>query len=163
MPTALSLLPENLGSEQLEKLIEFDGRLQPLEQPAAQMLRIGIVAVLARSGTPRAMKLILASVSKPSPIGGKILAIGLAQQPDGENWSYLVRALPVLEGGIAREVLAQLSKVDRKPEQPEPIRQVILCRVAAGRERLGAGGPRIPNEMDGAAVRKCRFLGSNDD
>ena len=33
------------------------------------------------------------------------LSIGLAQQPGGENWPLLVRALPIMEGGAAQEVL----------------------------------------------------------
>ena len=128
---ALSDLPENPGSDVLEQLIDLDGRLQHIEQPAAQRLRIGIVAVLARSGTPRAMAY-LRDRFEMEPNRRQDLAIGLAQQPDGENWQFLVRALPIVEGGIAREVLAQLATVDRKPDQPEPIRQTILCGLRLG-------------------------------
>ncbi len=139
--TALSLLPENAGSDVLDQLMDLDGRLQPMEQPAVQKLRIGIVAVLVRSATPRAMAY-LRERFEAEPNRRQELAIGLAQQPGGENWSYLVRALPVLEGGIAREVLAQLTTIDQKPEQPEPIRQVILCGL-----RLGENGSAQAAEL----------------
>ena len=54
------------------------------------------------------------------------LAMGLSQQPDGENWPYLVRALPIIEGAAAQEVLVRLAHVDRVPDEPESFRQVIL-------------------------------------
>lgn len=138
---ALAELPENPGNEVFEQLIELDGKLQPLEQPAAQKLRIGIVAVLARSRTPKAMAY-LRERFEVEPNRRQDLSIGLAQQPDGENWPLLVRAIPVLEGGLAQEVLAQLATADRKPEQPEPIRQVILCGL-----RLGDNGSQEANNL----------------
>ena len=39
-----------------------------------------------------------------------VVAMALAQEPDGENWDYLVRSLNVLEGAAASEV-----------ENPSPI------------------------------------------
>jgi putative heme-binding domain-containing protein len=56
------------------------------------------------------------------------IAIGLAQKPDGENWPYLVRSLPIVEGAAAQEVLVRLAQVDRAPEETESdaYRQVIL-------------------------------------
>ena len=157
-----SLLPENLGSEQLETLIELDGRLQPLEQPGSQTVayrhRRGSGPQRHAAGDERYLRELFESRAR---IGGKIW-------PSVWHNSLTVKigrpgpALPVLEGGIAREVLAQLSKVDRKPEQPEPIRQVILCGLRLGENGSRAGG-RGFDQMDGAAVAERRFLGSNDD
>jgi putative heme-binding domain-containing protein len=50
----------------------------------------------------------------------------LAQRPQGENWPYLVRSLAIVEGAAAQEVLMRLAQVDRKPEEPEAYRQVIM-------------------------------------
>jgi putative heme-binding domain-containing protein len=60
------------------------------------------------------------------------LAMGLSQLPDGENWPLLLRALPVVDGVSAQEILVQLAKVNRKPETPEGIRQAILCGLRLG-------------------------------
>src|SRR5690606_11080572 len=88
-------------------------------------LKTGIVAVLARSGDAASMSL-LREMWQRAPERRPTVAMGLAQQPDGENWSYLVRSLPVLEGAAAREVLVRLAQVDRAPEEPEHFRQAIL-------------------------------------
>ncbi len=40
---------------------------------------------------------------------------------------YLVRSLPVLENKLAREVLRRLATVEQVPEDPEQIRQILLC------------------------------------
>lgn len=53
--------------------------------------------------------------------------MGLAQQPGGANWEYLLRSLPVLEGDPARIVLAMLRTVPYGPSDPEHYRQAILC------------------------------------
>ena len=49
------------------------------------------------------------------------------RSPQGDNWLYLVRSLPVLENSTAREVLQRLVTVDQLPDDPEHIRQIILC------------------------------------
>ena len=54
------------------------------------------------------------------------LPCALAQQPDGENWPYLLRSLPIVEGAAAQEVLTKLAEVDKAPEDVETYRQVIL-------------------------------------
>ncbi|HEY1600035.1 MAG TPA: HEAT repeat domain-containing protein [Pirellulales bacterium] len=123
--TVLGSLEENPGEDLLAQLIDLDARLQPLTSPAAQKLRTGIIAVLARSGTSQAMAF-LRERYELEPNRRQELAICLAQQPDGENWAVLVRAIPILEGAPAREVLQRLATVDQKPTQPEAIRQVIL-------------------------------------
>jgi putative heme-binding domain-containing protein len=64
--------------------------------------------------------------------------MGLAEQPDGENWPLMVQALSVAEGDPARYLLEKLTQTSRKPEQPEPLRQVILCGL-----RLGDQGGKL--------------------
>ncbi|MGH7969036.1 MAG: c-type cytochrome, partial [Limisphaerales bacterium] len=65
------------------------------------------------------------------------LAMGLAQSPRGENWQYLVRSLAIVEGTAAQEVLNQLCAADRLTDEPEPVRQLILCGLRLGDN----GGP----------------------
>jgi putative heme-binding domain-containing protein len=54
------------------------------------------------------------------------VVLGLAQQPAGDNWSYLVRSLPLLDVNSAGDVLVRLRTVNQNAEDPEQIRQVIL-------------------------------------
>ena len=87
---------------------------------------VGIVAVLARSGDAASMAY-LRTVWDRNPERREPVAMGLAQAPQGDNWLYLVKSLPVLENSTAREVLKRLTTVDQLPDDPEHIRQIILC------------------------------------
>jgi putative heme-binding domain-containing protein len=88
-------------------------------------LLVGLVAVMARSGDPASMAY-LREVWRRDPERRPAVAIGLSQQPDGENWDYLVRSLAVLEGRAAQEVIGKLLTVPDAPEAPEYYRQVIM-------------------------------------
>jgi putative heme-binding domain-containing protein len=94
---------------------------------------VGIVAVLARSGDEEAQSY-LRQIWDTDPERRATVAMGLAQTPDLANWEYLVRSLPVLQGALAAEVLKQLREIDRKPEEPEHYRQVILRGLILGDE-----------------------------
>ena len=39
-----------------------------------------------------------------------MMAMALAQQPDGENWPLLVRSLAIVEGAAAQEILLKLTR-----------------------------------------------------
>lgn len=135
---ALSVLAnfEEPPNDQLaNQLIDIDRQLPELQVPAAKKLQAGIVAMLALNGSQDSLQY-LREVYESTPDRRPDLAMGLAQAPE-ENWDFLVRAIPTLENGAAQETLMQLAKVNRKPEKPEAIRQVIIAGV-----RMGAnGGP----------------------
>ena len=57
--------------------------------------------------------------------------MALAQEPDGENWDYLVRSLNVLEDQAADEVVKALKSVRVATDDPMAIRQLILLGVRA--------------------------------
>ena len=131
---ALPSLVGDLPEDRVAALIELDRRLQGTEGDAARSLGVGLIAVLGQSRRPEAMTY-LRDVFEHQPERRQDAAMGLAQEPNGENWDFLVRALPVCEGPAAQEVLMQLAQVDHKPDQPEPLRQVILTGL-----KLGDGG-----------------------
>lgn len=139
MPTSalfvLSNLPEHTSTAVLQQLIELDRQLLGEKSEASRMLQTGIIAVLGASGDPLAMGY-LRELFEGQPARRQDVAMGLAQQPDGENWHLLIRALPIIEGGAAEEVLVQLARVDEVPDKPEPMRQVILTGLKLG-ERGG--------------------------
>lgn len=124
--TSLFALPESEDAQLVPRLIELDRRLVGKKDEQYDELRVAIVAILARHGSEDAMGY-LREIYDRDPERRKIVAMGLAQKPDGRNWDYLVRSIPILDGEPAREALAKLTDVGFAPEQPEHIRQVILC------------------------------------
>jgi putative membrane-bound dehydrogenase-like protein len=112
--------------EMIPVLVDLDKRLPKVEGEAARTLQTGIVAILGEAKDPRGMAY-LREAFEQNPERRPELSMGLSQMPDGENWPLLLRALPVIEGMSAQEVMLQLAKTNRKPEGPEPIRQAILC------------------------------------
>ena len=122
---ALYGLPIELDEQTIKELTEIDQRVRTEKSEAVKSLRVGIVAVLARSGTEQAMKY-LRSVWDVEPEHRQTVAMGLAQMPDGDNWDYLINSLPIIEGQAAREVIVKLQTVGFRPEEPEYVRQVIL-------------------------------------
>jgi putative heme-binding domain-containing protein len=123
--SVLAKLPEHPTEKTLEEIQNLDRQVRKLDTEAAKRLRTGICAVLGASGNPEAMEY-LRQLYDDEPDRRVAIAMGLAQKPDGDNWPYLVRALSIVEGAAAQEVLMRLAQVDRKPEEPEALRQVIL-------------------------------------
>lgn len=122
---ALYKLPKELDDETFHLLMSLDARLAGLEGDAFQRLQVGIIAVLARSGDAESMAY-LRRIWDEQPERRQAAALGLAQQPEGENWFYLVRSLPLLEAVAARELCNKLMDVNQAPEEAEPYRQAIL-------------------------------------
>ena len=122
---AVAKLPQTLDDEQLDRVIALDRRLRAEGMSTQSDLATGIVAILSRAQNDRAMSY-LREVFEAEPDRRPVVAMGLAQVPDGENWPLLLRALPVVEGAAAQEVLTHLIDVDRTPDEPESVRQVIL-------------------------------------
>lgn len=135
LPTAalgvLYRLPQELDAATIELLIQLDRRLAEGTSEPADRLKVGILAVLARAGGSPSQEH-LRQVWEDSPERRVAAAIALAQTPSKENWEYLVRTLPVLQGEPAAEILDVLAAIDREPDDPEPIRQVILRGLMLG-------------------------------
>ena len=128
-------MPEELDTASFEALVRLDEQLLGSQDPTVLRLRIGMVAVLTRSGDPASLEY-LRSLWDRDPERRPALALGLAQWPSEENWSYLMRSLPVLDDGSARDVLVTLRHINKAPDQPEYYRQVILRGLRLG-ERGG--------------------------
>lgn len=133
---ALYKLPEQVDDELLEILKKLNEQLLDATDLPRLRLKVGIVAVLARSGAPHCLAY-LRQLWEIDPERRPAIAMGLAQWPSEENWVYLVRSLPFLEGDAAREVLVKLKSVTLAPEDPEYLRAVIVRGLklqAAGAE-----------------------------
>ncbi|HEY5311591.1 MAG TPA: c-type cytochrome, partial [Pirellulales bacterium] len=130
----LATLPEHPSPDLVARLIKLDEQLKAVDTPAAHKLQLGLVAVLAGSGETAAMNHLRETFER-EPDRRQELAMGLAQQPSGANWPLLLRSLPIVEGMAAQEVLMQLASADRVSNDPQALRQVLLCGL-----KLGADG-----------------------
>lgn len=122
---AIAKLPKQLTADARDRLIRLDEAMLKIETPASNRLRTGLVAVLARHGDSESMTY-LRDCFDAEPNRRGILAVGLAQNPHGDNWDMLVRSLSVVEGKFANEVIRRLAKASQKPSEAESIRQLIL-------------------------------------
>lgn len=139
----LATLPANPGADLLAELRALDARIKPLclRSDTYRRLRVGILAVLGRSGEPTSLAH-LREIYANEPAQRNTVAMTLAQHPQGENWAFLVDSIKTIEGRVAHEVLRALATVAERPQQPEPYRQVILLGL-----RLGDNGAPLALQL----------------
>lgn len=120
-------LPAELDDKTIRAIESIDKKIVSTnpEDDSYTQLKIGIVAVLGRSGDDRSMDYLREIWDRDEERRGTV-ALGLAQSPAGENWSYLINSLDLMEEDVAKEVLAKLVAVERRPNTPEHFRQVIM-------------------------------------
>ena len=141
-------LPEQLPKKKATALINLDRRLVDEQNESFHQLRVAIIAVLARTKLPQAMDY-LREIHDQQPDLRMAAAMGLAQQPEGTNWDYLIRSLPVLQGVAAEEVLRQLAKADQSSKSSATIQEVIKCGARCG-----------PRAADAADQLLTKWIGS---
>ncbi len=127
----LAGLPERPSDETLAQIRQLDKRLAGADSEAAKKLAIGVVAVLGRSGDETSLQF-LREIYARDPSRRGYIAMALAQSPEGENWPLLVQSLSIVDGAFAQEVLKKLAAVERAPDKPEAVRQVILRGLKLG-------------------------------
>ena len=119
-------LPQSLDPESVQLIIEMDQKIKKTgnDNPATKQTRLGVIAVLARSGDQTSMDY-LRQLWKDESERRNDIVIGLSQNPGGENWAYLVSSLPVLDDLTGMEVVQKLAGVQRRPRDPRHFRDLI--------------------------------------
>ncbi len=119
-------LPKNIDQATEQSVIELDQRLRAegATDHAAGQVRLGVIAILARDGDQACMEY-LRKIWQEEPERRNNIVIGLSQQPDGENWAYLISSLDSLDDLTSHEVIEKLSGVSRRPRDAKYYRQVI--------------------------------------
>jgi len=146
MPTAVIAafykLPQKLDPETVQLVIDMDQRMRnsSVQDTPTSQARLGVIAVLARSGDETSMNY-LRQLWQDEPGRRTDISIGLAQQPEGANWAYLVSSIPILDDLTGIEVLEKLTTVSRRPRDPKHFSDVISL------------GYRMHGEGTDAAVR----------
>ncbi len=123
---ALYQLPNEVDEALRDKLIDLDRRLSGNDSEHVKPLRVGLIAIFAKIGDDICQEH-LREMWDREPERRPVVALGLAQAPDGDNWNYLVRSIPVLEGPMLRDILQKLNNVPKAPAEPEYLRQLILA------------------------------------
>ena len=119
-------LPTELDQETVQTVIEMDQRIKQAgkKDQASNQMRLGVIAVLARSGDQTSMDY-LRELWQSEEDRRNDIVIGLSQQPEDENWAYLVSSLPVLDDLTGTEVVQKLTKVTRRPRDARHFRELI--------------------------------------
>lgn len=124
-----------VNDRRVAQLIHLDGHLRKnASDPTNRQVRLGILALLASSGSDKAMEH-LRQLWRDEPERRLDLALGLAQKPKGENWSYLVASIPLLDNSTASDVLEGLLKVPQKPVDSRHFRDLIELGYRLGETR----------------------------
>lgn len=129
---ALDRLPQPIDATTAAMLRELDQKLMdsPNHGEIERRLRISIVALLASTGEEDSFEY-LRSLWRSEPERRPIIALGLAEQPEGDNWDYLVRSLNILTDDVAIEIVKSLRSVAIATDDPMALRQLILLGVLA--------------------------------
>ncbi len=146
------------------QLVELDRQLAEQHDSATTQARIGIIALLAQAGDEAGLEH-LRQLWRTEEQRRNDIAIGLAQHPDGKNWSYLVASLPILDDMVAREVIQSLAKVQQRPVDARHFRDLIELGWRLGAEggataallvELWAGNELVSDGDDWqAALQNC--------
>ena len=124
--TAFYKLPEQLDQKTVDAVIAMDQRMVAQESidVTTEQVRLGVIAILARDGSNAGMQY-LRDLWQREPDRRSDIVIGLSQQPQGENWAYLVGSLPALDDLTSTDVLHKLASVGQRPKEAKHYRQAI--------------------------------------
>ena len=117
-------LDSRLTSEQVRHVIDADQAMPNESDSFSRRVRLGSIAMLAESNNPEAFAY-LRKIWQDRPDFRNEISLGLAQQPEKENWAYLVSSMPVLDDTIGKDIVQSLQGVNRRPKQPRQYRELI--------------------------------------
>ncbi|MEM9644193.1 MAG: HEAT repeat domain-containing protein [Planctomycetota bacterium] len=129
---AIFKLDRPIDEDTVQTLINLDGSLleDDRDGDVERRLRTGIIAMLATTNDEDAISY-LRKIWRTEPERRAVVAMALAQHPDGDNWDYLVRSLSVLEDAAAMDVVNALQSVPVATDDPMALRQLILLGLRA--------------------------------
>ena len=113
-----------LNDQQVNWVIQADQEMTSEESPTTRRVRMGVIAMLAESNSQIAYDY-LRKIWQERPNYRNEISLGLAQEPTGQNWAFLVTSLPILDDTIGREVAVALKTVNRRPTNARQYRDLI--------------------------------------
>ncbi|TWT52797.1 Cytochrome c [Rubripirellula amarantea] len=133
---AIYKLPRPIDDTTADTLRSLDRQLvaDPRAGDLQRRLRTGIIAMLATASDKKSGEY-LRKLWRDEPERRSVIAMALAQKPDGENWDYLVRTLSVLDEDTSGEVIKALQGVPIATDDPMALRQLILLGLRSENEK----------------------------
>ena len=129
---AIYRLPRPIDESTAKTLRSLDQQLAADPKPGdvQRRLRTGIIAMLATAPDEESGAY-LRRLWRAEPERRSVLAMVLAQKPEGENWDYLVRSMSVLDDQTSAEVIKALRGTPIATDDPMAIRQLIILGLRA--------------------------------
>ena len=128
---AILRLPPKLGESTVQRLIRLDENLSAEDGEIQRRLKIAVIAMLSRDQSESAHHY-LRQVYDEQPLRRTEVAIGLAENPGGKNWQYVVRSLPLFDDATALATVKKLQAISATPKNPEHYRTAILTGLRLG-------------------------------
>lgn len=134
---AIFRLPRPIDDATAAKLRRLDDQLvaEPKIDDVHRRLRTGIIAMLSTAADDESAEH-LRKIWRTEPERRAVVAVALAQKPEGENWDYLVRSLGVLDGASADEVVTKLRTVPIATDDPMALRALVLMGLRAQEQQI---------------------------
>lgn len=122
---ALYTLPASLDSVTIDHLKQLDKKIASKNDDLHRRLKVGIVAVLAQSGSEESFAY-LREVWQNDAERRQSVAMGLAQSPGGANFEFVCRSISLLDQAAARDIIGKLCSVEEICDDSEVFRQLII-------------------------------------
>jgi putative heme-binding domain-containing protein len=122
-------LSGKLSGELTAELIKLDRSLAAETSPQARELAKAVVTALGHGEEPGANYLDEVFESAPDrrvEVAQALATYSTVRTHRDADWAILIRALPIVEGSAARDVLRALVKYPQRDDKPQDQRQVIL-------------------------------------
>ena len=142
-------MPNPLTDELASSLKTLDQKLVGRQDYKAKKIRLGIIALLADHGSDDSFEYLRTQFDR-EPERQADIAIGLALQPESDNWSYLVSSLAVIDDQTGQEISQKLTSVKRRPKAAIHYRDAIDL------------GYRLRNNSDAASKLLSHWTGRDE-
>jgi len=114
----------------VKELVSIDGELRDTTAPAERALQTKVLVALAHHANAAALEHLRSvfetQTSRRHDAAYAISLAALNSPSNDQDWRYLVRSLPIVEGEQAGSVLTALSRFRRRATKPVWVREVIL-------------------------------------
>ncbi len=134
-----------LSPEMTAALLDLDRNLAQRNAPENRELARATIIALGygdESALPYLHEVFESSPDRRHHVAQAVATYSLAQQKRDDDYPLLVRSLAVVDGSAARDVLRALQRYQKRNENPQELRQVILQGL-----KLGDSGGREASQL----------------
>jgi putative membrane-bound dehydrogenase-like protein len=151
-------LSDKLTAEQTGALLDLDRELASNTSPAARELAKATIVALGHgevTALPYLHEVFENAPDRRQDVAQALATYSLSRDRRDEDWPLLVRSLPIVEGGTARDVMRALQHYQKRNDKPQEQRQVILLGLKLG-DQGGRDASQLLLRWTGAKVVEPR-------